>query len=136
MHRIVPMGNSYGYDLLVLVRLGTLRICAPNSRLTLAFGACWSRMHSTKAWAFQDIALHHDRTLRNMRIADSDIFSSHDLFGTYRRKCTDAICPVAWHLVQTRFGHAFVLRLCPDVLHTVQYFGQSSYPVTCAAEPQ
>jgi len=44
--------------------------------------------------------------------------------------------PVAWHLVQTRFGHAFVLRLCPDVLHTVQYFGQSSYPVTCAAEPQ
>jgi hypothetical protein len=57
MHRIVPMGNSYGYDLLVLVRLGydllvlvrlgTLRICTPNNRLTLAFGACWSRMHST-----------------------------------------------------------------------------------------
>jgi hypothetical protein len=23
-----------------------------------------------------------------MRIADSDICSSHDLFGTYRRKCT------------------------------------------------
>ena len=88
MHRIVPMGSSYGYDLLVLVRLGTLRICAPNNRLTLAFGACWSRMHSTKAWAFQDIALHHDRTLRNMRIADSDTCSSHDLFGTYRRKYT------------------------------------------------
>ncbi len=86
--RIVPMGNSYGYDLLVLVRLGTLRICAPNSRLTLAFGACWSRMHSTKAWAFQDIALHHDRTLRNMRIADSDNCYSHDSFGTYRRKCS------------------------------------------------
>ena len=47
MHRIAPMGNSYGYDLSVLVRLGTLRICAPSNRLTLAFGACWSRMHST-----------------------------------------------------------------------------------------
>ena len=56
MHRIVPMGNSYGYDLSVLVRLGTLRICAPSNRLTVAFGACWSRMHSIKAWAFQDIA--------------------------------------------------------------------------------
>ena len=88
MHRIVPMGSSYGYDLLVLVRLGTLRICAPNNRLTLAFGACWSRMHSTKAWAFQDIVLHHDRTPRNMRIADSDTCSSHDSFGTFRRKCT------------------------------------------------
>jgi hypothetical protein len=81
------MGSSYGYDLLVLVRLGTLHICAPNNRLTVAFGACWSRMHSTKAWAFQDIASHHDRTPRNMCIADSDTCSSHDLFGTYRRKC-------------------------------------------------
>ena len=90
MHRIVPMGNSYGYDLSVLVRLGTLRICAPSNRLTLAFGACWSRMHSTKAWASQDIASHHDRIPRNMRIADSDTCSSHDSFGTYRRKCTGA----------------------------------------------
>ena len=88
MHRIAPMGNSYGYDLSVLVRLGTLRICAPSNRLTLAFGACWSRMHSTKAWASQDIASHHDRIPRNMRIADSDTCSSHDSFGTYRRKCT------------------------------------------------
>ena len=88
MHRIVPMGSSYGYDLLVLVRLGTLHICAPNNRLTAAFGACWSRTHSILAWTFQDIASHHDRIPRNMRIADSDIFSSHDLFGTYRRKCT------------------------------------------------
>ena len=84
------MGNSYGYDLSVRGRPGTLRICAPNSRLTVAFGACWSRMHSTKAWAFQDIASHRDRTPRNMRIANSDMFSSHDLFGTYRRKCTGA----------------------------------------------
>ena len=84
------MGNSYGYDLLVLVRLGTLRICAPSNRLTLAFGACWSRMHSTKAWASQGIASHHDRIPRNMRIADSDTCSSHDSFGTYRRKCTGA----------------------------------------------
>lgn len=98
MHRIVPMGNSYGYDLLVLVRLGTLRICAPNNRLTLAFGACWSRMHSTKAWAFQDIASHHDRIPRIMRIADSDICSSHDLFGTYRRKRTGV--RYAWQLVR------------------------------------
>ena len=90
MHRIAPMGNSYGYDLSVLVRLGTLRICAPSNRLTLAFGACWSRMHSTKAWASQDIASHHDRIPRNMRIADSDTCSSHDSFGTYRRKCTGA----------------------------------------------
>ena len=84
------MGSSYGYDLLVLVRLGTLRICAPNNRLTAAFGACWSRMHSILAWAFQDIASHHDRIPRNMRIADSDTCSSRDLFGTYRRKYTDA----------------------------------------------
>ena len=84
------MGNSYGYDLSVLVRLGTLRICAPSNRLTLAFGACWSRMHGTKAWASQDIASHHDRIPRNMRIADSDTCSSHDSFGTYRRKCTGA----------------------------------------------
>ena len=90
MHRIVPMGSSYGYDLLVLVRLGTLRICAPNNRLTAAFGACWSRMHSILAWAFQDIASHHDRIPRNMRIADSDTCSSRDSFGTYRRKYTDA----------------------------------------------
>ena len=90
MHRIAPMGNSYAYDLSVLVRLGTLRICAPSNRLTLAFGACWSRMHSTKAWASQDIASHHDRIPRNMRIADSDTCSSHDSFGTYRRKCTGA----------------------------------------------
>jgi hypothetical protein len=75
---------------LVLVRLGTLRICAPNNRLTLAFGACWSRMHSTQAWASQDIASHHDRIPRNMRIADSDICSSHDSFGTFRRKGTGA----------------------------------------------
>ena len=81
------MGNSHGYDLSVLVRRGTLRICAPSNRLTLAFGACWSRMHSTKAWASQDIASHHDRIPRNMRIADSDTCSSHDSFGTYRRKC-------------------------------------------------
>ena len=82
------MGSSYGYDPLVLVRLGTLRICAPNNRLTLAFGAYWSRMHSTKAWAFQDIASHHDRIPRNMRIADSDTCSSRDSFGTFRRKYT------------------------------------------------
>ena len=87
MHRIVPMGNSYGYDLSVRVRLGTWRICAASNRLTLAFGACWSRMHSTKAWAFQDIASHRDRTPRNMCIADSDTCSSHDSFDTYRRKC-------------------------------------------------
>jgi hypothetical protein len=118
MHRIVPMGNSYGYDLLVLVRLGTLRIssCPSNlNRLTVAFGACWSRMHSILAWAFQDIASHHDRILRNMRIADSDTCSSRasDSFGTYRRKYTDA--------PYVQFGHAFVLRWCPGVLHaTVQ----------------
>jgi hypothetical protein len=41
------VGISYGYGLLVRVRLGTLRICVPNNRMALAFGACWSpgRMH-------------------------------------------------------------------------------------------
>ena len=43
---------------------------------------------------------------------------------------------MSWHLEQMRFGHAFVLRECPDATHTVQYFGQPSYPVTCASEPQ
>ena len=36
--------------------------------------------------AFQDISSHHDRIPRNVCIADSDIYSSRDLFGTYRRK--------------------------------------------------
>jgi hypothetical protein len=90
MHRIVPMGNSYGYDLLALVRrLGTLRIRAPNDRLTLAFGACRSRMHSIGV-GFSGHPSHHDRIPRSMCIADSDICSSHDSFGTYRRKCTGA----------------------------------------------
>ena len=30
----------------------------------------------------------HGRTPRNMCIADADICSPHELFGTYRRKCT------------------------------------------------
>ncbi len=123
MHRIVPMGSSYGYDLLVLVRLGTLHICAPNNRLTVAFGACWSRMHSTKAWAFEDIASHHDRTPRILicallirtlllrmiclaRIAESALASQ--MSGGLAL------------LVQRRLGRAFVLRWCPGVLHTVQ----------------
>ena len=33
-----------------------------------------------------------------------------------------AICPV-WHLEQMRFGHAFVLRECPDATHTVHTLG-------------
>ncbi len=48
-------------------------------------------MHSAKAWAFQDIVSHHDRTPRNKCIADSDTCSSHDAFGTCRRKCTGAL---------------------------------------------
>jgi hypothetical protein len=32
--------------------------------------------------------MHHGRTPRNMCIADADICSPHELFGTYRRKCT------------------------------------------------
>ena len=117
MHRIVPMGSSYGYDLLILVRLGTLHICAPNNRLTVAFGACWSSMHSTKAWAFQGIASHHDRIPRNMRIADSDTCSSHDSFGTYRRKCTGAPYvrwPDTWYRrgSDTRSSCGCVLTCC------------------------
>jgi hypothetical protein len=67
---------------------------------------------------------------------------------TYRAACVRVVIRLAriaenalarhmsWHLEQMRFGHAFVLRECPDATHTVQYFGQPSYPVTCAAEPQ
>ena len=46
------------------------------------------------------------------------------------------IMTVCTALGNTRFGLAFVFRPCPDATHTVQYFGQFSYPVTCAAEPQ
>jgi len=121
MHRIVPMGNSYGYDLLVLVRLGTLRICAPNNRLTLAFGACWSRMHSTKAWAFQDIASHHDRIPRNMRIANSDMFSPMICLARIAESALACVMSGSLALGQRRFGHAFVFRHCPVVTHTVQH---------------
>ena len=53
MTRIVLVGNAYGCGLLVRGRLGTSRICAQDSRTTLAFDAYWNRMHSTLAWAFR-----------------------------------------------------------------------------------
>jgi hypothetical protein len=60
--------------------------------------------------------------IRLARIAESTL-TRHMSGGLALR--TDA--------VRTRVRLAVV---SPDVLHTVQYFGQSSYPVTCAAEPQ
>ena len=50
------------------------------------------RVHTTGR--FDHFSEERDLTLvripRNMRIADSDTCSSHDSFGTYRRKCTGA----------------------------------------------
>ncbi len=75
-------------------------ICAPNNRLTVEFGAYWSRMpvhkkhYHSRRGLFRTFLcnIHHGRTPRNMCIADADmaldICSPHELFGTYRRKCT------------------------------------------------
>ncbi len=87
-------------------------------RLTVAFGACWSRMHSILAWAFQDIASHNDRIPPNMRIADSGTCcSSRDSFGTYRRKYTDTPYvqwPGTWYRrgSDTRSSYGCVLTCC------------------------
>jgi hypothetical protein len=123
---------------LVLVRLGTLRICAPNNRLTLAFGACWSRMHSTLAWAFQDIASHHDRTPRSMCIAQlirtlvlRVIRLARIAESTLTCGMSDCLA-LGTDAIRTRGRVSTVSRST----HTVQYFGQFSHPVACAAEPQ
>jgi hypothetical protein len=87
----VAAGNSYDYGLLVRVRLGTLRICVANHRMTLrlvrAGAACVARKRGL-FWTPLLFTTVFARIPRNMRIAAPDLCSWHDSLGTYRRKCT------------------------------------------------